>query len=114
MKDELQFLENLVAAHALEVISEASSEKSKEIKQELESHKEILEKLLKELELHSNNLQILMDDEDVPGELEVYKNEHYRLLIEEMNFHSAVKKTKKNIFDMLSEIFKKNKQKKLT
>ena len=72
-----------------------------------------LEKLLKELEMHSNNLQVLLDDDDVPGEMRTYKDEHYRLLIEEMNFHADVQKTKRSIFKMLAEIMKQRKQKKL-
>jgi len=114
LKDELQFLMNLVAEHTLELIYGESSEESKVIFSQLADHKKRLEKLLKALEAHSNKLQVLLDDTDVPGELKLYKDEHYKLIIEEMDFHSDVKKTKRTIFQMLSEIMKKSKQKKLS
>ncbi len=114
LKDELQFLTDLVAEHTLELISGKSSEESKAIFNQLTGHTKRLKKLLKELEAHSNKLQILLDNKEVPGEVKMYKDEHYKIILEEMDFHSDVKKTKRAIFEMLSEIMKKSKQKKLS
>ena len=111
LRDELQFLKDLVAAHTLELIYGKSTEESNAIFNQLTGHKKRLDKLLKELKTHRNNLQLLMDKDDVPGELQTYKNEHYELMIEEMKFHSDVKKTKRIIFKMLAEIMNKSKQK---
>ncbi|WP_432410119.1 hypothetical protein [Rasiella sp. SM2506] len=116
LKDELQFLKNLVAEHTLKLIYEIRYIDSKAIFKQLTDHTKQIEKLLKELKEHSNNLEIVLDDdeENVLGEIREYKNEHYRLIISEMNFHSDVKKTKRAIFQILSEINKKGKQKKLS
>jgi uncharacterized protein (DUF342 family) len=114
LKDELQFLRDLVAEHTLELIYGKSSEVSKAIFNQLIEHTNRLEKLQKELEMHSNNLETLLDDNDVTGEVKAYKDQHYKLVLEEMDIHADVKKTKRIIFNMLSEIMKKGKQKKLT
>lgn len=113
LKDELQFLKGLVGEHTIEILMEASSVLSKAIFSELTGLSKRLEKLLAELTAHSNNLKVLLDDDDVPGELRAYKDEHYQLLMEEMKFHADVKKTKRSIFSLLSGIIKEGKQKKL-
>ena len=116
LKDELQFLKNLVAEHTLKLIYEISYIDCKAIFKQLTDHTKQIEKLLKGLKEHSNNLKILLDDDedDVLGEIRGYKGEHYRLIMDEMNFHSDVKKTKRAIFQILSEIIRKGKQKKLS
>ncbi len=114
LKDELQFLKDLVAEHTLELIYEKSSEESKAIFNQLQGHSKRVEKLIEELKAHKNKLRVLTDDIDVPGELRVYKDEHYRLILEESDFHSDLKKTKRSIFEMLAEIMEKTKQKKLS
>jgi hypothetical protein len=114
LKDELQFLKDLAAEHTLELIYGTSPEESHAIIKQLTEHSKRLEKLLKSLKEHRNNLQVLMDEDDVAGELNTYKNQHYTLMMEEMDFHADLKKTKHIIFKMLSEIMKKSKQKKLS
>lgn len=113
LKDELQFLKNLVAAHTLELIYDSDPVESKAIFNQLEGHSKRLATLIKELEAHRNKLQELMDDDDVPGEMREYKDRHYKLIIEEMDFHADVKKTKRTIFEMLAALMKKSKRKKL-
>ncbi len=116
LKDELQFLKNLVAEHTLKLIYEITYLDSKAIFKQLTDHSNEIEKLLKELNEHSNNLALVLDDDedDVLGEIRRYKDEHYRLIMDEINFHSDVKKTKRVIFQILSEISKKGIQKKLS
>jgi hypothetical protein len=114
LKDELQFLKDLAAEHTLELIYGTSTEESHAIIKQLAEHSKRLEKLFKSLEEHRNNLQILMDEDDVAGELNTYKNQHYTLMIAEMDFHADLKKTKHIIFKLLSDIMKKSKQKKLS
>lgn len=113
LKDELRFLKDLMAAHTLELIYGNTVEESKVVINQLTAHSNRLITLLKALEVHCNNLQVVMDDDDVPGEMQSYKDEHYRLMIEEMDLHADLKKTKQIIFKMLAEVMKKSKQKKL-
>ena len=112
-KDELRFLEGLVSEHTLELIYGKNSEESKAIIKELTEHSKRLDVLMTKLNAHSKELKVFVDEDDNQGELQFYKNEHYTLLLEEMDFHADLKKTKRQIFKMLSEIMKKSKQKQL-
>jgi len=113
LKDELQFLEDLVAEHTLELIYGRPFEESRRIAEEITQHEKRLLILMENINEHRNKLQILMDEVDVPSELKDYKNEHYKLMVESMDFHADVKKTKRSIFKMLAETMKKSKQKRL-
>lgn len=114
LKDELHFLKNLVAAHTLKLIYGKTSKESKAIINQLIEHSKRLEKLMKALETHSNNLQILLDDNDVSGELKLYKDTHYKLILDEMDFHADVKKSKRIIFKMLADLMKNEATKQIT
>ena len=113
LKDELQFLQDLVAEHTIELIYGKPFEESRHIAEQISHHEQRLEGLIKRLKDHKNQLQVLLDDVDVPNEVRDYKQSHYTLMIEIMNFNTDVKKTKRSIFNMLSEIMKRNKTKKL-
>ncbi len=114
LKDELHFLKDLVVDHALELIYGKPYDEAAKMGAQLYNYDNRLNVLLKDLKDHSNNLQILMDDIDVPNELKEYKDTHYKLMIEAMSYQTAVKKLKRTIFEMLGEVMKKNKQKKLS
>tara|TARA_R110002124_G_scaffold87407_1_gene225020 strand:+ start:43802 stop:44233 length:432 start_codon:yes stop_codon:yes gene_type:complete len=113
LKDELQFLQDLVADHTLELIYGKPFEESRMIAQQISKHKKKLNKLVTSLKDHKNELKVLMDDIDVPNELRDYKEMHYNLMIDTMDFHTNVKRTKRDIFSMLSDIMKKSKAKRL-
>jgi hypothetical protein len=113
LRDELHFLNDLVAEHTLEIIYGKSHEEAARIGTQLHTHQNRLRQLLKDMKEHSNNLKFLTDDVDVPNELKDYKDTHYNLMISMMGFHSGVKRTKRTIFKMLAEIMKKSKQKRV-
>lgn len=113
LRDELHFLRDLITEHTLELIYGRPYEEAAQIGAQLHTYENRLQSLLKKLNLHSSNLQVLMDDIDVPNELKDYKDTHYKLMISMMDFHTDLKKTKRIIFKMLAEIMKKSKQKKL-
>ncbi len=114
LKDELHFLKDLVAEHTLELMYGKSHEEAVKIGIALHTLDDRLKNLLKDLVVHSNNLKVLTDDIDVPNELQDYKNVHYKLMVEAMDFHTDLKKTKRIIFEMMADIMKKSKQKKLS
>jgi len=112
LRDELHFLRDLAAAHTLEIIYGTSHEAAQKIAANIHMHENKGQRLIKDLRAHSNNLQTLIDEIDVPRELKDYKNTHYKLMVETMDFYCDVKKTKRNIFEMLSTILKSGKKKK--
>ncbi len=113
IKDEQQFLEDLIKNHTLDLISGNAFEKSKEAVSKLSQHKKKLKPLLKKAMAHSNNLQILLDEEEVPGELEGYKEDHYKLMFEVVAYYSKFKKIKRKIFNLIKQIMKEGKQRRL-
>jgi len=112
LRDELFFLKTLVAEHTLQLIYGKDPVESNVIFNQLTDQSKQLEKLIKNLNTHKNKLQLLLDNDDVPGELREYKDEHYQLMVEELDFHATVKKTKRNIFKMLTALMKTSKEKK--
>ena len=113
LQDELHFLKDLVAEDTLELIYDITHEKAARIAVALRGYDKRVKRLLKEMQAHDNNIQVLIDDIDVPNELKEYKNTHYDLMVSTMDLHADVKKTKRAIFKMLAEIMKKSKQKRL-
>lgn len=113
LRDELHFLRDLVSEHTFELIYGKPYEEAAQIGAQLLIYENRVQYLLKKLNMHSNNLQTLMDTIEVPHELKDYKDAHYKLMISIMDFHSDVKKTKRVLFEMLALIKKGNKQKKL-
>ncbi len=113
LKDELRFLENLVSDHTIEFFYKKNSLETNAIIKELTEHSKRLSILTEKFNNHNSNLDKLIDSGNDEEELRLFKNEHYSLVIEEMDFHADIKKTKSHIFKMLAEIMKKSKQKKI-
>lgn len=114
LKDELQFLRDLISSHALELIYGKTYQEAAKIGADLHICSNRLQSLLKELKVHSNNLKVLLDDVEEPNELKNYKDRHYRLMLEVINLQGDIKTTKRTIFSMLGTILKKSKQKKIS
>ena len=111
IKDEQLFLEELIKGHTLQLISGTNYEESKEVILMLSNHSKKLQPLLTRLKKHSNNLQILLDEEDVPNEMEDYKEVHYKLMFDVINYYSKFKKIKQKIFLLIKKLMKKGRQK---
>lgn len=113
IEDELHFLRDLITEHTLELIHEKTFEESKKIAEKLDAHEHTAQQLFKDLKKYQHNLQSLLDDVEIPYELENYKDIHYKLMIRLMGFYADVKKTKRQIFKTFAELMKKDKQKRL-
>ncbi len=113
IKDEQQFLEDLIMNHTLELIDGNFYERSKEVIGSLSVLRKGLRPLLKRLMVHSNNLQALLDEEEVPNEMEGYKEDHYELMSEVVAYYAKFKKVKRKIFRLIKQIIKEGKLKRL-
>ncbi len=114
LKDELRFLSEIVANRTLELIYGKPYEQVSTIGATLHTYNNRVVLLLKRLKNHANNLQFLMDEVAIPNELRDYKDTHYKLMMDMMDFHADVKKSKRIIFKMLADLLKHSKQKKLS
>ncbi|RKS53694.1 hypothetical protein BC962_1948 [Gillisia mitskevichiae] len=113
VRDEIQFLSDLIKEFTLELISSKHLEESKSIVSDLSTYEKTLESLLKDTENHKNNLQTLLDDIDIPDEEDEYQVEHNKIMSEAIAFNLKVRKLKAKIFDLIKEIMKVGKQKRL-
>ncbi|MDX1461735.1 MAG: hypothetical protein R3359_01660 [Marinirhabdus sp.] len=111
LQDELHFLTDLASEETLEMIYGISHEASAFVAEKLQACQNRVEHLLEAFQLHSNRLQTLLDDTEIPNELEEYKDAHYNLMISAMKLHGDVKKVKQRVFNMLAEVMQKSKEK---
>ncbi|MDR6301542.1 hypothetical protein [Mesonia maritima] len=113
IEDELHFLRDLITENTLELIVGKPFEESRKLAEKLSSLENKEKALLKELKQHHNNLELLLDDIEVPNEVKDYKDTHYKLMMKVINFYAEVKSVKRNIFKIIAENRKKNKEKRL-
>jgi hypothetical protein len=113
IKDEQQFLEDLIKNYTLELLNGTVYEKSKGIITDLAHLKKELTPLLKKSMNHSNNLEALLEEVIIPSEMEKYKEVHYKLLLDVATFIAKFKKSKRKIFSLIKQVMKKDKQTRL-
>jgi len=112
-RDELKFLNDLIASHTLELLSENLYKTSKELMDQIGKMRKGLKPLIKNMVKHSNNLELLLDDVEIPDEDDDYKIAHYNLMFEAVSFLSKFKKLKRRVFRLIKAILKENKKRKL-
>lgn len=113
IKDEQHFLDTLITNYTLELIEKKTFETSNKIVKDLSSKRKTLEIMLKKVIVHYNNLELLIDGVNESKKEKKYKEDHYKFAVEVSNYFNAYKETKKNIFELIKGIIKKNKQKRL-
>ena len=113
IKDEQQFLEDLIINHTMGLIAGDSYELSKNAITKLSKSRKKLGPLLKKLTSHSNKLEILLDENHIINEMEDFKELHYQVMKEFNTYDSGFKKVKKQIFKLIKKILKESKQHKL-
>ena len=112
-KDEQQFLEDLIINHTMGLIAGNSYELSKNVITRLTKSRIKLGPLLKRLMAHSNDLESLLDENHIIGEMENFKELHSQLMYEVFAYTSQFKRVKKQIFKLIKQIMKESKQKRL-
>jgi hypothetical protein len=113
IKDEQQFLEDLIKSYTLNLLKETSYENSKAVIGELALLRKELPILLKKSIRHSNNLETLLNEVDFSSEMEIYKKEHEIIVLEVTAYASRFKKSKRKIFGLIKQILKAGKEKRL-
>jgi len=113
VNDEIQFLSDLIKEFTLELISGENFEESRKITNDLSTYEQALKPMIKEIEIHKNNLETLLDDIDIPDEEDEYLITHNKLMSEAVAFNLKVRKLKAKIFDLIKGFIKLSKQKRL-
>lgn len=109
-KDELQFLSDLIKGYTLPLLSEKYFNQAKAVSEEISSRRKEIKPLIKELIAHSNLLETLVDDIDIPDEEDEFKTEHYRLMFEAVGYLNSHKKLKRRIFTLIKQVMKEKKK----
>ena len=113
IRDEQMFLNSLVKHYTLQLSDSNEFEKSKKLVGEILDAEKELVVLLKKVQAHENQLEIMVDDVDQPKMEQAYKETHKDLLHNMADYLQSYKKLKKRLFDVISSILKKEKQQRL-
>lgn len=113
VRDELFFLEELVRNHTLELAQPDLLEKSRQLTGDIRtSEKEVIQ-LMKAVQAHENLLEIMVDDVDQQELEKAYRDTHRRLNLQVITFLHTYRQLKRDLFQIISALMKKSKQKRL-
>ncbi len=113
IKDEQQFLSNLIKSYTLQLIDASHFAESKKIVETLEALQKKNKKYIETVKAHENELLIMVDGIDQLQEEEAYRNKHRTLLVNINYYFKEYRKLKKQVFRTIEDIMKHEKQKRL-
>ena len=107
IKDEQGFLNDLIKNYTLQLLSEDLYKRATHFINLLQQEEIDVIKLLQKVQNHCNGLQILVDGVDEIREEKRYKEAHYYRKMEVIVYEQEFQKTKKEIFNMVKHIMRK-------
>ena len=113
IKDEKLFLNNLIKSYTLQITSLGLFEESRKLVTAISKAELELDLLLKKVRIHENQLSIMLDDVDQPKMEKAYTETHRDLIFTIDNYLMEYRKLKGSLFQMISKVMKKEKQKRL-
>tara|TARA_R110001583_G_scaffold36546_2_gene120345 strand:+ start:3867 stop:4310 length:444 start_codon:yes stop_codon:yes gene_type:complete len=113
VKDEQMFLNDLVKSYTLQITSSGMYDESRELVTAISNSEVEVEKLLKKAKIHENQLSIMVDDIDQPKMEKAYTESHRDMIFAIDNYLADYRKLKGSLFQMISKVMKKEKQKRL-
>lgn len=113
MKDEQLFLNNLVKHYTLQLVDSKIFGISKVIVTALTDLEKQAISLMKEVQAHENKLEIMIDDVDQIELEKAYRDTHWELNRSMDHYKEEYIEIKTKLFDLVSSILKKEKQKRL-
>ncbi|MGB5238984.1 MAG: hypothetical protein WBM43_13070 [Flavobacteriaceae bacterium] len=113
VRDEQDFLNRLVKHYTIQLADARRLDKSRAIVGAiLEAEKEV-KVLMKKIQAHENQLNIMVDDIDQPAMERAYKETHKELMILMQRYLEEYRELKKQLFELVSKVIKKEKQQRL-
>ena len=113
LKDEQRFLNSLVKHYTSSLAERKIYEKSKEIVGSILDAENELKTLSRKIQVHENQLEILVDDVDQPLMEQAYKETHKALISEVHNYLKEYRQLKKRLFNLISSVLRKDKKSRL-
>ena len=111
--DEQLFLNELIKSHTLELLEFEQFDSSKELVDDLLDLEFKLGDLVKKVEKHKNQLEIIVDDVDQIEMEKAYRKTHQNLSVLIGHYILEYRAVKAGIFKLLSSVLKKGKQNRL-
>ncbi|WP_149277000.1 hypothetical protein [Pareuzebyella sediminis] len=112
-KDEQLFLNDLVRNYTLQLVEGDIFEKSKVIVKDLSNAEKEVIILMKKVQVHENQLNIMTDDVNQLPMEKAYIQAHKELLSEIEHYSAEYRELKVKLFGLLTDIMKKQKQHRL-
>ena len=112
-EDEQRFLNNLVKENTLDLVDAKVFKEVKPVIAKIDTLEKKLKTLLKQVQLHENQLQIMVDDVDQLKMESAYLETHMDLSREVLDYFEAYRASKTKIFKIISSVMKKRRQKRL-
>ncbi|MGJ5641284.1 hypothetical protein [Formosa sp. S-31] len=113
VKVEQLFFDDLVKSYTLQLIDSKHLEESKSIVEQLRTSQKETATLLDVIQNHEKGLKIMVDAVHSEQEEEAYRDEHYKLISQVSEFMDHYKALKTQLFDIIKNILKEGKQKRL-
>lgn len=112
-RDEQLFLNDLIGSHVLDLVDSEAFKQARPLITSLEKMEKDWNNLFKKVQLHENQLQIMVDDVDQLKMEEAYLTTHMELTNEVETYFETYRSVKTKIFKLISSLIKKRKQKRL-
>lgn len=113
IKDEQFFLNNLIKSYTIQLTDKEMFSTSKDLVTALlDAEKEVVS-LMKKVQLHNNQLEIMIDDVDQLKMEKAYKATHNELLSAVNAYGIRYRAIKERLFKLVSKVMKLDKQKRL-
>jgi len=113
MRDEQMFLNNLIKHYTVQLVDSKVFGKSKEIVSKLTDLEKEAISLMKKIQAHENKLEIMIDDIDQLELEKTYRDTHRGLTSTMDRYKEEYMQIKTRLFDLISNVLKKEKQKRL-
>ena len=111
--DEQLFLNSLVKHYTTQLIETKYYRESKELVGLILDAENEVKILMKKIQTHENQLEIMVDDIDQPKMEQAYKETHKELITTMASYLENYKALKKRLFALISKVMRSEKQKRL-
>lgn len=112
-RDEQKFLNQMVKDYTLDIIDSDMFKTIQPVVESLNTSEKELVKLFKKVQLHENQLQIMVDEVNQERMEEAYLDTHSELGRKVTDYFEKYRDAKTKIFDIVSKVIKRKKQKRL-
>jgi hypothetical protein len=112
-RDEQAFLNDLVKSYTLQLTEHQRFDKSKVIVNSLLKVEQEGVSLMKKVQAHENQLEIMLDGVDQLEMEKDYLKAHKELLIAVDDYMKSYRKVKESLMELVSKVLKEEKQKRL-